>query len=162
MKRDLILARRNLRGTWLAAAVVCAATTISACGDVEEGDTQSACRDGTSVVLTNDTGQRIKELQIRSLEETGPYRVLVDAETGLPSGGQVGWVDCSTGPQALLITLGDGTQQQSDLPTLDTGHSRLRMTAGGVVTPPPAPKAPTGHGLVMEPAPASGPFPQTR
>ncbi len=163
MKRDLILARRNLRGTWLA-AFVCAATTLGACGDAEEADRLAACRDGTtSVVLTNDTGQRIKELQIRALEEVGPYRVLVDQETGLANGGEVSWVDCSGRAQALLITLGDGTQQQGEIPALDNSGARLHMTPGGVDMPtPPAPKAPSGHSLVTEPAPTGGTFTQTR
>src|SRR4051794_11600150 len=101
MMRDLNLARRQLRGTWLA-VFVCAATTLTACGGSEEGErsNQALCRDGaTQVVLTNETGQRIRELQILSLDEAGPPRVLVDAQTGLAIGGQVGWADCSVGAQ---------------------------------------------------------------
>jgi hypothetical protein len=158
MKRDPILVGRNLRGTWLA-AFVCAATSLTACGEGTEGDRsdQALCREGaTTVVLTNDTGQSIRELQVLPLEQVGLPLTLVDPQSGLAPGAELAWVTCTSTAQALVITLADGTQQQNELPGLDPSTNRLRMTPRGVdVEPPAPPTAPPGRDVHTDP-PSTG------
>jgi hypothetical protein len=158
MKKHPILVGRNFRGTWLA-AFVCVATSVAACGDPdgEDRSDQALCREGAStVVLTNDTGQPIRELQILPLEQVGVGQSLVDPASGLASGAEVGWVACTATRQALVITLADGTQQQAELPAIDPSTSRLRMTPGGVVVQPPPPTKPPVRGELQTDRPSTG------
>jgi hypothetical protein len=153
MKREPNLVRRNPRGAWLA-VFFSAATSVTACGEAESYDSeQNLCREGTSsVVLTNATGQGIQDIQIRPLEEVGLSQTLVDPQSKLPSGGEVGWVACASTAQALTVTLADGTQQEFELPGLDPSTNRLRMTPKGVVIDPPPPsKPPVDRDLQTEP-----------
>ena len=55
-----------------------------------------------------------------------------------------------------MITLADGTQQQTELPALDPTTSRLRMTPGGVVVQPPAPVKPPVRGELQTDRPGTG------
>jgi hypothetical protein len=139
---------------WLVAII--GALQVAGCGDAAEEDTgsfEALCPEGGgSVVIRNDTGRPIRDLQIRGLDEGAEAESLIGDQAGLPAGGEVTWGDCSAQAQALVITFTDGSVEQSELPTLVPNTRRLTLTPGSKpVSPPPAPKPPTTPRLDPDP-----------
>ena len=142
-----------LRGISLVALVgtVSGATGCQGEGVATEYDEAQCPASAGTIIFANDTGQAIRDLQIRSLDGQ-QTESLVDPQYPLPAGAEVSWVDCFGGSRALVVTLVDGTQEQNELPALDPSTNRLRMNARGItIEPPPAPKAPSGRDLGGDP-----------
>jgi hypothetical protein len=126
----------------------------------DNGSNQAYCPQADPVTVSNGTGRHIRDLEIRLADETAaPYRLL-EGGAGLAPGAEVSWRPCSGEPQALLITLDDGTVERGELPTLSPSTRRLTLVPGSAPRPsdPPGPEPSGGRQIGLDPVGGSVPI----